>query len=141
MKGEAVVGWKFPFLDLVFRKPEFLGQKLLLGEMNAFRKKSEREKLPNSINGLWKADLFVGKSELDQWVGTTVKINPAQLEGAKGLRLAIIPAKYEKSDKFYFHETKKFNCMSASLWAIICRNFLSSMEYCKDVFKCRYISS
>lgn len=26
--------------------------------------------------------------------------------GAKGLRLAIIPAKYEKSDKIYFHETK-----------------------------------
>lgn len=33
-----------------------------------------REKLPNSINGLWKADLFVGKSEPDKWVGTTVKL-------------------------------------------------------------------
>ncbi len=81
-------------------------KKHIQGVLNAFRKKSEREKLPNSINGLWKADLFVGKSEPDQWVGTTVKINPAQLEGAKGLRLAIIPAKYEKSDKIYFHETK-----------------------------------
>lgn len=53
------------------------------GVINAFRKPSMREKLPNSINGLWKADLFVGKSEPDKWVGTTVKINPRHLEAAK----------------------------------------------------------
>ncbi len=32
--------------------------------------------LPQSIRGLWKADLFLGKPESDKWVGTTVKINP-----------------------------------------------------------------
>lgn len=76
------------------------------GVVNAFRKKSEREKLPNSINGLWKADLFVGKTAPDKWVGTTVKINPSQLEAANGLRLAIVPTKQGKSDRIYKHETK-----------------------------------
>ena len=81
-------------------------KKHIQGVINTFRKPSEREKLPTSINGLWKADLFVGKTEPDKWVGTTVKINPSQLEGAKGLRLAIVPAKQGKSDKIYKHETK-----------------------------------
>lgn len=62
--------------------------------------------MPNSINGLWKADLFVGKTEPDQWVGTTVKVNPSQLEGARGLRLALVPADQGKSDKIYKNETK-----------------------------------
>lgn len=81
-------------------------KKHIQGVVNAFRKKSEREKLPNSINGLWKADLFVGKTEPDKWVGTTVKINPSQLEAAKGLRLAIVPSKQGKNDKIQKHETK-----------------------------------
>lgn len=76
------------------------------GVINAFRKPSEREKLPNSINGLWKADLFVGKQEPDKWIGTTVKINAKDLEAARGLRLAIVPAKQGKSDKIYMHDTK-----------------------------------
>lgn len=81
-------------------------KKHIQGVINAFRKPSLREKLPNSINGLWKADLFVGKTEPDKWVGTTVKINPKQLEAAKGLRLAIVPAKQGRSDKIYIHDTK-----------------------------------
>lgn len=81
-------------------------KKHIQGVINAFRRPAEREKLPSSINGLWKADLFVGKTELDKWVGTTVKINPSQLEGAKGLRLAIVPAKQGKSDKIYKNEIK-----------------------------------
>lgn len=81
-------------------------KKHIQGVLNAFRKPSEREKLPNSINGLWKADLFVGKTDPDKWVGTTVKINPKQLEGAKGLRLAIVPSKQEVKDGIYRHETK-----------------------------------
>lgn len=81
-------------------------KKHIQGVINAFRRPAEREKLPSSINGLWKADLFVGKTELDKWVGTTVKINPSQLEGAKGLRLAIVPAKQGKSDKIYKNELK-----------------------------------
>lgn len=81
-------------------------KKHIQGVLNAFRKPSEREKLPNSINGLWKADLFVGKTEPDRWIGTTVKINPKQLEGARGLRLAIVPEKQGSKDNIYKHETK-----------------------------------
>ena len=65
----------------------------------AFRKRDLREQLPNCINGLWKADLFIGKTGPDHWVGTTVKINPRHLEGANGLRLAIVPSQQGKSDK------------------------------------------
>ena len=49
--------------------------------------------LPQSISGLWKADLFLGKPASDKWVGTTVKINETQLEGGKGLRVGIVPAR------------------------------------------------
>lgn len=72
----------------------------------AFRKTSERNKLPYTISGLWKADLFVGRPEPDQWVGTTVKINRRQLEAARGLRLAIVPADQGKSDLVRLEENK-----------------------------------
>lgn len=64
----------------------------------AFRKKDVREALPWSISGLWKADLFVGYTDSDRWVATTVKINPAQLEGAPGLRIGIVPAREGSDD-------------------------------------------
>ena len=57
----------------------------------AFNRHEERNKLPRSINGLWKADLFIGNHEVDRWVGTTVKINPRNLESASGLRIGIYP--------------------------------------------------
>lgn len=78
----------------------------IAGVVGAFRKKEDREKLPESINGLWKADLFVGNTVPDKWVGTTVKINPSQLEGAKGLRLAIVPTKQGKNDKIHKNDSK-----------------------------------
>lgn len=65
---------------------------------SAFRRRQLRERLPASINGLWKADLFVGRQGPDQWVGTTVKINPRHLEGARGLRLAIVPSQQGQMD-------------------------------------------
>ncbi len=64
----------------------------------AFRRSTARQSLPESINGLWKADLFVGDRTPDQWVGTTVKINPRHLEGAQGLRLAIVPSQQGRND-------------------------------------------
>ncbi len=64
----------------------------------AFRSSAARANLPESINGLWKADLFVGKTEPDQWVGTTVKINSSLLEHAPGLRLGLVPSKEGKND-------------------------------------------
>lgn len=64
----------------------------------AFRRSTARQSLPDSINGLWKADLFVGDRTPDQWVGTTVKINPRHLEGAQGLRLAVVPSQQGRND-------------------------------------------
>jgi hypothetical protein len=64
----------------------------------AFRRPTTRLNLPQSIRGLWKADLFLGSHEPDHWVGTTVKINPAHLEAGPGLRVAIIPTQAGRSD-------------------------------------------
>lgn len=73
----------------------------------AFRRESTRLSLPTSINGLWKADLFLGCTDADRWVGTTVKINPRSLEGANGLRVGIVPATQGKSDRIYTDDSKK----------------------------------
>jgi len=72
----------------------------------AFRQRAERDALPNSISGLWKADLFTGCTDTDYWVGTTLKINKTQLEGAKGLRLGIIPAAEGESDAISYDNRK-----------------------------------
>lgn len=81
-------------------------KKHIQGVVNAFRKPSEREKLPSSINGLWKADLFVGRAEPDKWIGTTVKINRGSIESARGLRLAIVPARHSMNDKIELDDVK-----------------------------------
>ncbi|MCW5636417.1 MAG: hypothetical protein KIT17_23995 [Rubrivivax sp.] len=65
---------------------------------SAFRRTAARNALPESISGIWKADLFVGYTDSDRWIGTTVKINPAQLEGARGLRVGIVPARGGRDD-------------------------------------------
>ncbi len=69
----------------------------------AFRRPSTRPNLPQSIRGLWKADLFLGSPLPDHWVGTTVKINARALEAAPGLRVAIIPTQSGKSDSTLIH--------------------------------------
>lgn len=74
---------------------------------SAFRKRKDGDGiLPYSISGLWKADLFLGKVEPDKWVGTTVKINVAHLEGAKGLRVGVVPTLEGKSDAVRMDESK-----------------------------------
>lgn len=65
----------------------------------AFRRPTTRLALPSSINGLWKADLFLGTTDGDRWVGTTVKINPTHLEAANGLRVGIVPATQGRTDR------------------------------------------
>jgi hypothetical protein len=65
----------------------------------AFRKKGVGGGLPQSISGLWRADLFLGSVETDYWVGTTVKINPSALQGDRGLRVGVVPASQGKSDR------------------------------------------
>ncbi|MEV6797654.1 hypothetical protein AB0M91_04820 [Micromonospora rifamycinica] len=68
------------------------------GLASAFRRPSTRPSLPQSIRGLWKADLFLGSSAPDHWVGTTVKSNPSQLEGASGLRIGVVPVRAGRTD-------------------------------------------
>lgn len=64
----------------------------------AFRRPNTRPSLPQSIRGLWKADLFLGSPAPDHWVGTTVKNNPRDLEPARGLRIGLVPARAGTSD-------------------------------------------
>lgn len=72
----------------------------------AFNRPETRKALPSSISGLWKADLFFGTTDADRWLGTSLKINPTQLEGAKGLRIGIVPATQGRSDKVALDEKK-----------------------------------
>ncbi|MFI5614666.1 hypothetical protein [Amycolatopsis sp. NPDC051903] len=72
----------------------------------AFRRPGTRAQLPQSIKGLWKADLFLGSTAPDHWVGTTVKINRSHLEAARGLRIAIVPSKSGVSDSIKKDEQK-----------------------------------
>lgn len=82
----------------------------LKGYMNilsaAFRRPETRASLPSSMNGLWKADLFFGATDSDRWLGTTLKINPRDLEGARGLRIGIVPSQEGRSDKVYKDDKK-----------------------------------
>ncbi len=73
----------------------------------AFRRPTTRAALPFSIRGVWKADLFLGSLESQQWVGTSVKINPSQLEAAAGLRVGIVPTRQGKSDRVRLDEAKR----------------------------------
>ncbi|HDR8937056.1 hypothetical protein LGM38_17740 [Burkholderia vietnamiensis] len=72
----------------------------------AFRRPTTRAALPWSISGLWKADLFLGNTDSDRWVGTTVKINHTQLESARGLRIGIVPCFQGRDDRVRFEEAK-----------------------------------
>lgn len=72
----------------------------------AFRRPATRASLPTSINGLWKADLFLGCVDSDRWIGTSVKINPRALEGANGLRVGIVPAVEGRMDRIFRDERK-----------------------------------
>jgi hypothetical protein len=72
----------------------------------SFRRHTARLALPQSIKGLWKADLFLGSTVRDHWVGTTVKINPDHLEGERGLRIAIVPSLAGRSDAIRVDEQK-----------------------------------
>ena len=72
----------------------------------AFSRPSTRKSLPSSINGLWKADLFLGCVDSDRWVGTTVKVNRQHLEPANGLRVGIVPARHGQSDRIIKDDSK-----------------------------------
>lgn len=57
----------------------------------ALRDTKARDRLPNSIKGVWKADLFIGSADEGRWVGTTLKLIRQDFEGAPGLRVGIFP--------------------------------------------------
>lgn len=74
------------------------------GIADAFHRATARELLPQSIYGVWKGDLFLGSNDL--WVATTVKVAPWKLEGAKGLRIGIVPAQHGKDDRISLDERR-----------------------------------
>ena len=105
----------------------------------AFNRPETRKALPSSISGLWKADLFFGTTDADRWLGTSLKINPAQLEGARGLRIGIVPASQGRSDRVYLDEKKNimvcplpydgsFMELFYTSWAIV-RQFIAADAY------------
>jgi hypothetical protein len=66
---------------------------------SAFRRPAARLALPQSISGLWKADLFVGDSGQDNWLGTSVKVNANDLRAEPGLRVGIVPTRQGRNDR------------------------------------------
>ncbi|MGN0294688.1 MAG: hypothetical protein ACI4D3_11875 [Lachnospiraceae bacterium] len=62
----------------------------------SFRFYNTRNNLPVRINGIWKADLFVGNTDTDMWAAASVKINPLALRYAKGLAIGIVPSRWEQ---------------------------------------------
>lgn len=73
---------------------------------SAFRRPNARLALPQSISGLWKADLFVGDTGQDNWVGTSVKVNAGDLKAEPGLRVGIVPTRQGKNDQVRREDTK-----------------------------------
>lgn len=64
--------------------------------VRAHNSRTHLERLPSSIRGLWKADLFVGNPDRERWVGTTLKTNRRDIEKAPGLRVALYPEERNK---------------------------------------------
>lgn len=66
---------------------------------SAFHRPSARRALPQSICGLWKADLFLGNADEEGWVGTSVKVNISDLRAEKGLRVGVVPTRQGRKDR------------------------------------------
>lgn len=73
---------------------------------SAFRRPTARLALPQSISGLWKADLFIGDTTQDSWVGTSVKVNASDLRAEAGLRVGIVPTRQGRHDRVRKDEAK-----------------------------------
>lgn len=71
-------------------KPPYL-KKRLDQIAKAFHSDKHRAQLPQSIRGLWKADLFIGAPASEQWIATSLKTNRMNFEHVPGLRLALYP--------------------------------------------------
>lgn len=53
--------------------------------------KSAESRLPSRIQQIWKTDLFLSTMDDQRYLAATVKSNVQQLEGGRGLRVAIVP--------------------------------------------------
>jgi hypothetical protein len=73
---------------------------------SAFRIRELRSYLPQSISGLWKADLFTGFKDTDRWVGITIKTKQQDIESAKGLRIGIVPANEGRTDRIQLDDQR-----------------------------------
>lgn len=62
----------------------------------SFRSSNTRNRLPNMIKGLWKADLLIGNKDNDLWAATSVKINPIALKSEKGIAIGITPSRWNR---------------------------------------------
>lgn len=71
-------------------------KKYIEGIQKSFRSYSARNNLPVSINGIWKADLFIGNTDTDIWVAASVKINHLALRYANGLAIGIVSSRWEQ---------------------------------------------
>jgi hypothetical protein len=83
-----------PTAELSWRRRSRAGSTGTDNIARAFRSEKHRDKLPTCIRGLWRADLFVGSPKPDQWVATTLKIKPTDLEADAGIRIGIYPEKH-----------------------------------------------
>ena len=111
----------------------------------AFNRPDTRKALPSSISGLWKADLFFGAVDTDRWLGRSLKINPLKLEGARGLRIGIVPAEQGRSDRVYMDERKNimicpipydgaFMELYYTCWGIVQQFIAADAQMPKEVF-------
>jgi hypothetical protein len=120
-------------------------KKALYSAAAAFRTRGMTSRLPQSVSGLWKADLFLGATDSDRWVGTSVKINRARLERVRGLRIGIIPAQEGDSDKIVKDERR--NLMVCPLpydgsfvetfykaWEVVVQFLAADAQVPKEVF-------
>ena len=96
-----------------------------------------REKLPKSIEGLWKADLFLGDPAPNQWVGVTAKTNPGEFEAANGLRLGVYPMLLHTGEKQVVRKDDEKNLI---LVALPYKDSFSEQFYLAMSFVRRFLS-
>jgi hypothetical protein len=103
----------------------------------AFHDVGHRELLPQSIRGLWKADLIVGSTTSDQWVATTLKINQTDLEADAGIRIGIYPDRTGGTEGPRWNEDKNLILCPLSYDGAFMELFYQSFFIVKAVLKTR----
>lgn len=76
-----------------FLLPQGSGRPYRFGPWVATAAKGQRaeNELRDRIKHIWKTDLFLSVEEDQRYLAATIKSNPLQLEGGKGLRIGIVP--------------------------------------------------